>query len=80
MQTYFKRNEVLGASVIHIPGVTHPVRDVYLEECLWTTGQLIGRGSEFALGREVFLQCKKMFESEEGVYGGQGELIRYHNI
>jgi hypothetical protein len=60
--------------------ITHAVRDVYLEECLRTTGQLIGRGSQFALGRETFLERKKILESQQGVHGGQGELISYHNI
>ena len=77
---YFKRDGGLGAPALHIPGFTHPVRDVYLEECLRTTGQLIGRGSQFALGREAFLERKKMLESQQGVHGGQGELISYHNI
>jgi HrpA-like RNA helicase len=74
---YFKRDGGLGAPALHIPGFTHPVRDVYLEECLRTTGQLIGRGSQFALGREAFLERKKMLESQQGVHGGQG---RAHDL
>jgi len=77
---YFKRDGGLGAPALHIPGFTHPVRDVYLEECLRTTGQLIGRGSQFALGREAFLERKKMLESQQGAHSWQGELITYYTI
>ena len=59
---YFQRDGGKGAPALHIPGFTHPVKDVYLEECFKMTGQLIGRGSPFALGREAFLQRKKLHQ------------------
>jgi hypothetical protein len=71
---YFKRDGGAGAPALHIPGFTHPVKDVYLEECLQITGQLIGRGSPFALGREAFLQRKKALEecAQKGGVAGMG--------
>lgn len=48
-----------GAPALHIPGFTHAVRDVFLEEALRLTGQLIGRGSPYALSRDAFLARKK---------------------
>jgi ATP-dependent RNA helicase DHX57 len=71
---YFKRDGGAGAPALHIPGFTHPVKDVYLEECLQITGQLIGRGSPFALGREAFLQRKKALEegAQKGGVVGMG--------
>jgi ATP-dependent RNA helicase DHX57 len=52
-----------GCKVVTIPGFTHPVREVFLETALSMTGQLIGRGSPYALSRDAFLRRKKAFEA-----------------
>ena len=44
---------------LEIPGFTHPVRELYLEDVLALTGTLIGRGSPYALSRDAFLARKK---------------------
>ena len=62
------------APAMHIPGFTHPVTDVYLEECLRLTGQLIGRGSPYALPRDAFLKRKKALEEKKGG-GGEGSML-----
>jgi HrpA-like RNA helicase len=49
--------------VVTIPGFTHPVKEVFLETALSMTGQLIGRGSPYALSRDAFLRRKKAFET-----------------
>ena len=49
--------------MVTIPGFTHPVKEVFLETALSMTGQLIGRGSPYALSRDAFLRRKKAFET-----------------
>jgi hypothetical protein len=34
------------AAMLSIPGLTHPVRDLYLEDVLERTNFIIGRGSK----------------------------------
>ncbi len=37
------------AAMLSIPGLTHPVRDLYLEDVLERTNFIIGRGSKLVL-------------------------------
>ena len=37
-----------GAATLTIPGFTHPVRDLFLEDVLEATGFAVGRGSRWA--------------------------------
>lgn len=39
------------AGVLTIPGFTHPVRDLFLEDALEATGFAVGRGSKWAAPR-----------------------------
>ena len=41
-----------SAGVITIPGFTHPVRDLFLEDALEQTGFVVGRGSKWAAARK----------------------------
>ena len=37
-----------GVATLAIPGYTHPVADLYLEDALEATGSVVGRGSRYA--------------------------------
>jgi hypothetical protein len=41
------------AAMLSIPGLTHPVRDLYLEDVLERTNFIIGRGSKSVLLQSV---------------------------
>jgi hypothetical protein len=41
-----------SAGVLTIPGFTHPVRDLFLEDALEQTGFVVGRGSKWAAARK----------------------------
>jgi len=41
-------------AMLSIPGLTHPVRDLYLEDVLERTNFIIGRGSKSVLLHSVF--------------------------
>lgn len=67
-----------GCPVVTIPGFTHPVKEYFLDDALKFTGQLIGRGSPYALPKEAFMQRKKAWvdmgkEPPPAILGGQDD-------
>eukprot|EP00960_Hanusia_phi_P030878 748909-Hanusia_phi.AAC.4 len=58
--------------LLFFAGFTFPVEEYYLEDCFRLTGQLIGRGSPYALPREAFLARKK--EILEASKTGDGRI------
>lgn len=69
--------------MLSIPGLTHPVRDLHLEDVLERTHFVIGRGSKYGRGTSGCKQCHALHPQptrcqSSAIYSGMQLVLVCH--